>query len=115
MYTSREAAELFGLSIPQVRRFARAGLLSPERTPQNHYRFSFQDLTVLRTTTRLLETDLPRHRVHRALRALRRQHPRERPPAEVRLTGTRDGCRPPDGLSGWYPEAGADYLDSSPS
>ncbi len=111
MYTSREAAELFGLSLPQVRRFARAGLLSPERTPQNHYRFSFQDLTVLRTTTRLLETDLPRHRVHRALRALRRQHPRERPLSEVRLTVTRDGIRAHDGISVWNPESGQIYFD----
>jgi tetratricopeptide (TPR) repeat protein len=110
-YTAREVAELVGLSIPQVRRFARAGLLSPRRTPQNHYRFSFQDLTVLRTTTRLFETDLPRHRVHRALRRLRRQHPRERPLSEVRLTVTGNGIRAHDGVSVWNPESGQIYLD----
>ena len=111
MYTSREVSNLIGLSIPQVRRFARAGLLSPERTPQNHYRFSFQDLTFLRTTTRLLETDLPRHRVHRALRALRRQHPRERPLSEVRLTVIGGGIRAHDGISAWDPESGQVHFD----
>ncbi len=111
MYTSREVSDLVGLSIPQVRRFARAGLLSPERTPQNHYRFSFQDLTFLRATTRLLETDIPRYRVHRALRGLRRQHPRERPLSEVRLTVTGGGIRAHDGLSVWDPESGQVHFD----
>ena len=111
MYTSREVSDLVGLSIPQVRRFARAGLLSPERTPQNHYRFSFQDLTFLRATTRLLETDIPRYRVHRALRGLRRQHPRERPLSEVRLTVTGGGIRAHDGISVWDPESGQVHFD----
>ena len=85
--------------------------MSPERTPQNHYRFSFQDLTFLRTTTQLFYTDIPRHRVHRALRELRRVHPTDRPLSEVRLTATRDGIIAHDGTSVWDVESGQIVLD----
>ena len=112
MYTSRAVSELVGLSVDQVRRFARAGFLSPERTPQNHYRFSFQDLTFLRTTTQLFYADLHRHRVHRALRELRRVHPTDRPLSEVRLMTTGDGIIAHDGTSVWNVESGQIVLDS---
>jgi len=111
VYTSREVSELVGLSVDQVRRFARAGFLSPERTPQNHYRFSFQDLTFLRTTTQLLSANLPRYRVHRALRELRRIHPTDRPLSEVCLIVTGDGIIAHDGTSVWNAESGQIVFD----
>ena len=111
MYTSREVSELVGLSVDQVRRFARAGFLSPERTPQNHYRFSFQDLTFLRTATQLFSANLPRHRVHRALREFRRIHPTDRPLSEIRLRATGDGIIAHDGTSVWNVESGQIVLD----
>ncbi len=111
MYTCREVSELVGLTMTQVRRFARAGYLSPERTPRNHYRFSFQDLIFLRTTTALLATDLPRQRVHRALRELRRQQPLERPLSEVQLTPHREGIVACDGGAVWEAESGQVLVD----
>jgi tetratricopeptide (TPR) repeat protein len=111
VYTSREVSELIGLSVEQVRRFARAGFLSPERTPQNHYLFSFQDLTFLRTTTQLFATDLPRHRVHRAIRQLRRQYPTDRPLSEVRLIVAKEDIVAHDGTSVWLPESGQILFD----
>lgn len=94
------------MSPGQIRRLARRGLLAPERTDRNHYRFSFRDITFLRTTTELLNSQLPRHRVHRALRELRRQQPRDRPLSELQLTATSDGIVAHDGNAVWDAESG---------
>ena len=47
-YTTRDVARLLGWSEAQVRSHARVGYLSPARGPRNGYRFSFQDLVLLR-------------------------------------------------------------------
>ena len=111
MYSSREVSELVGLSAAQIRRLAKRGLLAPQRTPRNHYRFSFQDLTFLRTTNELLSSPLPRRRVHKALRELRRQHPPPRPLSELRLVATEDGIVASDTASTWDPESGQVFLE----
>ena len=51
-YTTRDVAKLLGLSEAQVRSQAR-GYLAPDRGPRNTYRFSFQDLVLLRTAKTL--------------------------------------------------------------
>lgn len=114
MYSSREVSELVGLSMDQVRRFARAGFLSPERTPRKHYRFSFQDLTFLRSTTALFATHLPRRRVHHALRELRRQR-RDRPLSELQITAGEQGILANDGEATWDPVSGQMTFDFAES
>jgi tetratricopeptide (TPR) repeat protein len=115
VFTSREVSELVGLSTEQVRHFARKGFLSPERTPRNHYRFTFRDLSFFRTTSQLLEADLPRHRVHRALRELRRQHPADRPLSELHLIVNDDSVLARDDDTTWEAESGQMLLDFAPS
>ena len=111
MYSSREVSELVGLSVTQVRRFARTGFLSPQRTPQNHYRFSFQDLTFLRTTTALFATALSRQLIYRALRELRRQQPADRSLSEIRLTASDTEIVASDGDATWCPVTGQFVFD----
>src|SRR5207302_1264151 len=48
-YTSRDVAKLLGLTVAQVRGFARDGFLTPGRGPRGELLFSFQDLVILRT------------------------------------------------------------------
>jgi tetratricopeptide (TPR) repeat protein len=115
VFTSREVSELVGLSPEQVRHFARQGFLSPERTPSNHYRFTFRDLTFFRTTSLLLDADLPNHRVHRALRELRRQHPADRPLSELHLVVNKEGVLARDEDTTWEAESGQMLLDFAPS
>jgi tetratricopeptide (TPR) repeat protein len=47
-YTTRDVAKLLGLSPEQVRGYARAWFLTPARGPKGEFRFSFQDLVLLR-------------------------------------------------------------------
>lgn len=71
-YTTREVAELAGLTAEQVRRYVRQGLLSPRRGPRGEYRFDFQDMVLLRTASGLRGAQVPGRRALAALRRLRR-------------------------------------------
>ena len=71
-YTTRDVARLLGLSEAQVRSQARVGYLFPDRGARNAYRFSFQDLVLLRAARALTEARVAPRRIHRALRALQR-------------------------------------------
>jgi tetratricopeptide (TPR) repeat protein len=112
-YTTRDVARLLGLSEPQVRSQARAGFLIPDRGPGNAYRFSFQDLVLLRTARELAQARVPARRIRNALRRLGRQLPTGHSLSELRIVA--DGGRVvvrEDG-SAWSPESGQLQIDFS--
>jgi tetratricopeptide (TPR) repeat protein len=90
---------------------ARAGILSPSRGPRREYRFTFQDLVLLRSARGLLDAELPHRRVHRALRLLVRQLPAGRAASEVRLTTDGERILAQDGDVVWNPESGQLMLE----
>src|SRR5258708_13357148 len=61
------------LAPAQVRAFARDGFLSPERGPRGDFRFSFQDLVVLRAAKDLAAARIPARRTRRTLKRLMRR------------------------------------------
>lgn len=110
-YTSRDVARLLGLSEAQVRTYARDGFLTPDRGSRREYRFSFQDLVVMRTAKALVAARIPTRRIHRALKKLKRQLPRGRSLAEVRIAADGDRIVVSDGETAWNPESGQVHLD----
>jgi DNA-binding transcriptional MerR regulator len=110
-FTTRDVARLLGLSETQVRSQARAGFLTPERGPRNGYRFSFQDLVLLRTARELAQARVPPHRIRTTLCDLARQLPTGRSLTEVRITADGDGLLVHDGGSAWNPESGQLQID----
>jgi tetratricopeptide (TPR) repeat protein len=110
-YTTRAVAEILGLTEERVRSFARAGLLAPARGPGNQYRFTFQDIVLLRTARELLERAVPPRRVRAALLSLRAQLPRERPLSAVRIGAHGDRVLVRDAEAAWEPETGQMELD----
>ncbi len=72
-YGTREVADLIGFSREQVRRFARRGIVHPARGVRAEYRFSFQDMALLRSARRLVDADVPVRRVFEALDRLQRR------------------------------------------
>jgi tetratricopeptide (TPR) repeat protein len=109
-YTTRDVARLLGLSEPQVRSHARDYLV-PDRGPRNTYRFSFQDLVLLRTAKALGEARIPPRRIRRALRALTRQLPAGRSLSGVRIASEGDRVVVRDGEAAWQPDSGQLLLD----
>jgi tetratricopeptide (TPR) repeat protein len=110
-FGTAEVARLLGMTPRQVRRLATAGVLRPDRGPRRAYRFSFQDLVLLRAAKSLADLDVPRRRVHRALRSLSRQLPRDRPLSELRITAEGDEIVVRDGQAAWVPTSGQLTLD----
>jgi tetratricopeptide (TPR) repeat protein len=103
-------AKLLGLSEAQVRSQAR-GYLAPDRGPRNAYRFSFQDLVLLRTAKALGEARIPPPRIRRALRTLTRQLPRGLSLSGVRISSEGHTVVVREGDSAWNPESGQLLLD----
>ena len=110
-YATADVARLLGLSIPQVRSFARGGFLEPDRGPRGELRFSFPDLVLLRAAKGLAAAHVPARRIRHALRTLRRQLPAGRPLSAVRITADGGRVVVRDGATSWNPESGQIQLD----
>jgi tetratricopeptide (TPR) repeat protein len=110
-YTTRDVAHLLGLSQAQVRSHARVGYLAPDRGPRNSYRFSFQDLVLLRTAEALRDARIAPRRIRRALRALSRELPAGRSLSGMRISSEGDRIVVRDGSEAWNPESGQLLLD----
>ena len=110
-YATPDVAKLLGLSVSQVRAFARSGFLDPDRGPRGEYRFSFPDLVLLRTAKGLADSRVPARRIRRSLQTLRRQLPAGRPLSAVRISADGDRVVVRDGATSWNPESGQIQLD----
>lgn len=112
-YTTEEAARLVGLSVSQVRSYARAGFLEPERSLRGEPRFTFRDLVLLRAAKDLMAARIPAARIRRSLRRLKQQLPRGRALSELRLTAEGHDIVVRDGAVAWAPDSGQLVLDFS--
>lgn len=70
-YGIREVTDATGMPASRVRGLMRRGLLSPARGPHGDWRFSFQDMALLKTTQRLLDAHVPLRKACAALAELR--------------------------------------------
>jgi len=110
-YATRDVASLLGLSVAQVRSYIRDGFLAPAQGPRGEYRFSFQDLILLRTAKGLLAAKVPRRRIRMALQRLQQQLPEGRPLTGVRITAQGNRVVVRDGHELWDPASGQIFLD----
>jgi Flp pilus assembly protein TadD len=110
-YTTRDVARLLGLSEAQVRSQARAGFLTPDRGPRNSYRFSFQDLVLLRTARELAGARVPPRRIKGALCKLARDLPSGRSLSELRITADAHRVIVLEDGTAWNPESDQLQID----
>jgi tetratricopeptide (TPR) repeat protein len=110
-YTTRDVAKLLRLSEAQVRCQARAGFLSPERGPRNSYRFSFQDLVLLRTARELAGASVPPRRIRVALCTLARHLPNGHSLSGLRITADAHRVIVREREGAWNAESGQIQID----
>lgn len=110
-YSTREVAELLHIPENRVRAFARAGFLEPQRGARQAFRFSFQDIVLLRTARDLEDAEIAPRRVFAALRALREQLPADRSLAAVRIVAVGDEVVVRDAAAAWAPDTGQAVID----
>ena len=106
VYTAKSVARMLDLSVAQVRSYARAGFLQAERGPRGEYRFSFQDLLLLRTAKGLIAARIPPTRVKRALQRLKQLLPHDRPLSGLHISAQGDRVVVRDGDVVWQPDSG---------
>lgn len=104
-YSTREVAELSGLPDSRVRGLTRAGLVTPAKDAQGVWRYSFQDLALLRTAAELFKAGLSARRVNKTLGLIREQLPEGRPLSAVRILVNGQRVVVKDRLSSWEPES----------
>jgi tetratricopeptide (TPR) repeat protein len=112
-YSTREVADLIGLSPTRIRSLARAGVVTPQRGANGRAMFSFQDLVLLRTAKGLIDANVSARRIAKTLRSLAAQLPTDRPLSAVRVQVDGDHVVVRDSNSSWEPESGQTLLDFS--
>ncbi len=112
-YSTRDVTKLLGLTPAQVRGYARAGFLEPAKGPRGEFRFSFQDLVLLRAAKGLAAAKIPSRRIRIALRKLKEQLPQGRPLSGLRIAAEGERILVTDGETAWHPESGQLVLDFS--
>jgi tetratricopeptide (TPR) repeat protein len=105
-YSTRDAANLLGLTQRRVQQYARAGILEGHRGPHSEYRLSFQDLALLRTAARLQAARVPARRIRRALDQLRRDLPRGQSLSELCIIAESEDVVVHEGGVAWNPVSG---------
>lgn len=105
-YGVRDVEKLLRLSRSTIRSLIDAGFVSPERGARNAWLFSFQDLIVLRTAQALAAANVPRRRIIRSVRELRRHLPDSMPLSGLAICAVGDRVVVREGASRWQAESG---------
>ena len=110
-YTIRSIQEMLGLSRGVIAGMIAAGFVAPGRGPRNEYRFTFQDVVLLRTAAELQAARIAPRRILQALRRLREKLPAELPFAGLRISAVGNDVTVKEGGSQWQAESGQLVMD----
>jgi tetratricopeptide (TPR) repeat protein len=105
-YGVREVEKLLRLPRSTIRALIDAGFVSPARGPRKAWRFSFQDLIVLRTAQALVAAKVPAKRITRSVKELRRHLPQAMPLSGLSICAVADRVVVKEGASRWQAESG---------
>jgi len=89
-YSMRDVQRVLRLSPDTTRNLIKAGFVKPARGARREYRFSFQDLIVLRAARALIDANIPARRIRRSLESLRRELPESMPLSGLSISAVGD-------------------------
>jgi tetratricopeptide (TPR) repeat protein len=89
-YSVRDVERVLRLSPDITRALVKAGFVTPARGARREYRFSFQDLIVLRTARALIDAKIPARRIRHSLASLRRELPESVPLSGLSISAVGD-------------------------
>ena len=110
-YGLRDVERLLRLPRSTVRALVRAGFVTPSRGSRRAWQFSFQDLIVLRTAQALAAAKVPKSRIIRSVRELRRHLPETMPLSGLSICAVADRVVVREGKSRWQAESGQYLLE----
>ncbi len=110
-YGVSDVARMLQLSRSTIRGLISRGFVAPTRGPRREYRFSFQDLLLLRTARALVQAKVPARRIGRSLSALRRQLPKSLPLSGLTICAVGNDVVVRKGTDRWQAESGQYLLE----
>jgi tetratricopeptide (TPR) repeat protein len=110
-FTLRRVQAMLGLSRHIVAGLIDAGFVTPARGRRNEWRFTFQDLTLLRTAHALQAQSIPPRRILRSLARLKATLPDELPLTGLRITAMGADVAVRDRAGRWQADSGQMLLD----
>jgi tetratricopeptide (TPR) repeat protein len=105
-YGVRDVERLLRVSRATVRALVEAGFVTPARGPRNSWRFSFQDLIVLRTAQALADAQVPQRRITKSVKELRRHLPETMPLSGLSIGAVADKVVVREGRTRWQADSG---------
>ena len=105
-YSVRDIERVLHLSRSTIRGLIDVGFLTPTRGPRREYRFSFQDLIVLRAARALIQAKVSRRRIRRSLEDLRKHLPETMPLSGLSINAVGDRVVVRDGNSQYQVDSG---------
>jgi tetratricopeptide (TPR) repeat protein len=105
-YSVRDVEKVLRLSRSTLRGLINAGFVAPSRGSRREFRFSFQDLIVLRAARALIDAKVSRRRISRSLEDLRRHLPETMPLSGLSICAVGDRVVVRDGKSHWQVDDG---------
>ena len=110
-FTLRRVQAMLGLSRTIVAGLIAEGFVAPTRGRRNEWRFTFQDLLLLRTAHGLSASKIPPRKILRSLARLKATLPQELPLTGLRITaiGADVAVRSPQGQ--WQADSGQLLMD----
>jgi len=112
-YTTKEVAELIGLNTDQVRHYVRRKLVQPDRGDRGEFRFSFQDVVLLKTAKGLMDASVTTRKAYRALIKLKKELAQVKSLSAVRIYADGTTVVVRDDTQIWEVETGQVQLDFS--
>lgn len=109
-YSTNQVARMLDLPAPQIRSWAKAGIVQPSRGLRKELRFGFQDLVVLRAAKRLSEASESPKKVKQALAALKLRLPSQTPLSSYALKTVGTEIVVQEGQHVYLPESGQTVL-----
>ena len=110
-YGVRDVEKLLRLPRSTLRALVSAGFVTPGRGPRREWRFSFQDLIVLRTAQALADANVPARRITRSVRELRRHLPESMPLSGLSISAEADQVVVREGATRWRADSGQYVLE----
>jgi tetratricopeptide (TPR) repeat protein len=89
-YSVRDVERVLRLSRSTIRGLVSVGFVKPTRGKRREYRFSFQDMIVLRAARALIQAKVSRRRIRRSLEDLRRHLPATLPLSGLSISAVGD-------------------------
>jgi tetratricopeptide (TPR) repeat protein len=112
-YRTKEVAELIGLNTDQVRHYVRRRLVVPGRGERGEFRFSFQDVVLLKTAKGLMDASVSTRKAYRALIKLKKELEQVKSLSSVRIYADGTTVVVRDDTHVWEVETGQTQLDFS--